>query len=130
MPKIETQVDGLDYESRRKGLLCAAAVKLLASEAPDSYSVKELRKVARRLDNYYGFTAHEKKLAIQKYLKGVGDNATTAKELADEFGWQPHVIRLLIAAMEDDGTVETYTSRPENKRGRPGFRVRLLIKNP
>ena len=120
----------LDYEVKRSGLCFAAQVKLLVSEAPDTFAATTLQKAVHRLDSHYGFSSREKKIAIRQYIEKFAGH-TSIPELTKHFGWHVDVITRLVNEMaetDDPRTVEYYDATPAGPsgRGRPCRRIRII----
>lgn len=120
----------LDYEVKRSGLCFAAQVKLLVSEAPDTFAATTLQKAVHRLDSHYGFSSRDKKLAIRQYIEKVAGH-TSIPELTKQFGWHKDAITRLVNEMaetDEPRTVEYYDAVPAGPsgRGRRGRRIRLI----
>ena len=119
----------LDYEVKRSGLTFAAQVKLLVSEAPDTFAATTLQKAVHRLDSHYGFSSREKKIAIRQYIEKFAGH-TSIPELTKHFGWHVDVITRLVNEMaegDDPPTVEYYNAEPAGSGpGRRARRIRLI----
>ena len=113
----------LDYEAKRSGLSFSARVKLLASEAPDSFSSSTLHKAANCLDSHYGFSPRDKKKAIVSYMRKSGGTVSRS-ELKSYFRWHGDMITWLIGELVTDGAVEWYDADPAGLG--PGRRARRI----
>ncbi|MBK8468110.1 MAG: hypothetical protein IPL32_20035 [Chloracidobacterium sp.] len=115
----------LDYEVKREGLSFAARVKLLASEAPDTFAATALHRAANLMDSHYGFSVREKKKAILQYMRKMGGNCSIV-ELKAHFKWHVDVISRLAGELESDGEIVFYNADPAGSgSGRKARRMRL-----
>lgn len=116
----------IEYEEKREGLAFSARVRLLASEAPDSFAARQVRKAATRLESYYGFKTSEKKDAICAYIRKCG-GTSSIPELLKYFPWHEDTIRHLVGELEAENAVEFYDAEPAGKGpGRRARRIRLV----